>query len=104
MYRASSRAICTFATTGTDFVEQHWYLCYTCGLTGSTGACSVCVQTCHAGHDVVYGTKSRFFCDCGGGEGLTLCKALDPVEYVCVCVWGGGIVCGCVRRHIYVYC
>lgn len=43
------------------------YFCYTCGLVDSKGCCSACAQLCHAGHDLVYSTHSRFFCDCGAG-------------------------------------
>jgi E3 ubiquitin-protein ligase UBR4 len=56
---------CTFSSTGSQFVEQHWYFCYTCGLTGSEGVCGVCAQVCHAGHDLSYSRHSKFFCDCG---------------------------------------
>ena len=73
---------CTFATGGNSFVQQHWYICYTCGLSGSRGCCSACARTCHAGHDVVYSRCSRFFCDCGGGGSSAQggsCKCLAPV-------------------------
>lgn len=60
-----SSKFCTFTSTGSQFVEQHWYFCYTCGLTGSEGVCVVCAQVCHAGHDLSYSRHSRFFCDCG---------------------------------------
>ena len=59
--------VCTFAVTGSNFTEQHWYYCYTCGLTQSEGCCSVCVKVCHRGHIVSYSRRSRFFCDCGAG-------------------------------------
>lgn len=59
------RALCTFTTTGTQFVEQHWYFCYTCDLAGSEGVCSVCARTCHADCEVSYSKHGRFFCDCG---------------------------------------
>lgn len=74
---------CTFAVHGDQFVEQHWFQCYTCGLTDSRGCCSACVRVCHAGHDVVYAAKSRFFCDCGGENGprgnAVACKCLTAV-------------------------
>jgi hypothetical protein len=74
---------CTFAVHGDQFVEQHWFQCYTCGLTDSRGCCSACARTCHAGHDVVYAAKSRFFCDCGGENGprgnAVACKCLSAV-------------------------
>ena len=70
---------CTFATGGNSFVQQHWYICYTCGLSGSRGCCSACARTCHAGHDVVYSRCSRFFCDCGATAQGGSCKCLTPV-------------------------
>ncbi len=57
--------LCTFTTTGDQFVEQYWYFCYTCGLTGTEGVCTVCARRCHAGHEIAYSRHSRFFCDCG---------------------------------------
>jgi hypothetical protein len=56
---------CTYHRTGKDYELQHWYYCYTCGLMGSKGACSVCARRCHKGHQVVYSRKGNFFCDCG---------------------------------------
>ncbi|EOD21681.1 hypothetical protein EMIHUDRAFT_207692 [Emiliania huxleyi CCMP1516] len=44
--------VCTYAVTGSNFTDQHWYYCYTCGLTQSEGCCSVCIRVCHAGHVV----------------------------------------------------
>ena len=73
--------VCTFAVTGSNFTEQHWYYCYTCGLTQSEGCCSVCVKVCHKGHVVSYSRRSRFFCDCGAGAGAARginCVALTP--------------------------
>jgi hypothetical protein len=66
---------CTFYSTGKEFTMQHWYMCYTCGLDGNSGACSVCVRKCHAGHHVAYAKKSSFFCDCApSGQ----CKIYKP--------------------------
>jgi hypothetical protein len=49
----------------------------TCGLSDSRGCCSLCARVCHAGHDVVYSGRSRFFCDCGaGGPGQAPCRCL----------------------------
>ena len=73
--------VCSFAVTGSTFTEQHWYYCYTCGLTQSEGCCSVCIKVCHAGHVVSYSRRSRFFCDCGAGAGAVRglqCAALTP--------------------------
>ena len=73
--------VCTFASTGSNFTEQHWYYCNSCGLTQSEGCCSICVSACHEGHVVSYSHRSRFFCDCGAGtvaaRGIT-CIALTP--------------------------
>lgn len=38
---------CTFTETGRQFVEQHWYYCYTCGMTWGEGICRVCALVCH---------------------------------------------------------
>lgn len=58
---------CSFAINN-DFHDQHWYNCYTCGLTSDKGCCSLCTIVCHQGHDVEYARRSSFFCDCGGDE------------------------------------
>ena len=71
--------VCTFVSSGSSFMEQHWYFCYTCDLTTSRGCCSACVRTCHRGHKVVYSRQSRFFCDCGEGNALGApCQCLTP--------------------------
>lgn len=73
----SNPLTCTYTTSGENFVEQHWYSCYTCGLVDSKGCCTSCMRVCHAGHDVVYSGKSRFFCDCGAGlPSAPPCKCL----------------------------
>lgn len=75
---------CTFGSTHGEFTEQHWYNCFTCGLTWDKGCCSLCVQVCHKGHDVGYSRKSSFFCDCGAqvstNVGRIVCKCLSPVS------------------------
>lgn len=60
-------SLCTYTSTGSQFVEQHWYFCYTCELAGSEGVCSVCARVCHDGCELAYSKFSRFFCDCGAG-------------------------------------
>lgn len=60
--------LCTYITTGDQYVEQHWYFCYTCDLAGSDGVCSVCARVCHKGCELAYSKFSRFFCDCGHGS------------------------------------
>eukprot|EP00741_Cyanophora_paradoxa_P010481 tig00000158_g10134.t1 len=102
--RRLAQQICTYSATGNKFTEQHWYFCYTCGLTVSEGCCSVCVKVCHKGHDVSYSRISRFFCDCGAGavrgvhdgdgedseEEEAAGIAPGSAEDVGVCVAGGG--------------
>lgn len=77
-------ASCSYAIER-DFHEQHWYNCYTCGLTNDKGCCALCAIVCHQGHDVAYSRYSSFFCDCGGGDdettssgSLQKCKCLNP--------------------------
>ncbi|KZV25002.1 auxin transport protein BIG [Dorcoceras hygrometricum] len=77
--RALASKVCTFTSSGSNFMEQHWYFCYTCDLTVSKGCCSVCAKVCHRGHRVVYSRSSRFFCDCGaGGVRGSSCLCLKP--------------------------
>jgi len=75
---------CSFATKS-GFNEQHWYNCYTCGLTWDKGCCTICALICHKGHDVSYARYSSFFCDCGAEEGATesnreTCKCASPLS------------------------
>ncbi|XP_024544363.1 auxin transport protein BIG [Selaginella moellendorffii] len=80
--RLLASRVCTFTSSGSNFMEQHWYFCYTCDLTVSKGCCSVCAKVCHRGHKVVYSRLSRFFCDCGaGGVKVTNCQCLKPRKY-----------------------
>ncbi|KAF2077723.1 hypothetical protein CYY_000970 [Polysphondylium violaceum] len=72
--------LCTYSVTKNDYIDQHWYFCFTCGLKFSEGCCSVCVKVCHKGHQVSYSRFSRFFCDCGAGAARP-CKALKPRQY-----------------------
>lgn len=60
------------------------YFCYTCGLVDSKGCCSACAQVCHAGHDLVYSTHSRFFCDCGSGVPRYGCSLQTLMAAACV--------------------
>jgi hypothetical protein len=67
------------------FVNQHWYHCVTCNLTGDKGCCTLCALVCHAGHEVSYSRCSAFFCDCGA-EGQTesprgsfICRCLEEI-------------------------
>ncbi|KAL3624091.1 hypothetical protein CASFOL_032907 [Castilleja foliolosa] len=80
--KALASKVCTFTSSGSNFMEQHWYFCYTCDLTVSKGCCSVCANVCHRGHRVVYSRSSRFFCDCGaGGVRGSSCQCLKPRKY-----------------------
>ncbi|KAK3129243.1 hypothetical protein QOZ80_6BG0474630 [Eleusine coracana subsp. coracana] len=80
--RALASKVCTFTSSGSNFMEQHWYFCYTCDLTVSKGCCSVCAKVCHRGHRVVYSRSSRFFCDCGaGGVRGSCCQCLKPRKF-----------------------
>ncbi|KAL6863816.1 hypothetical protein ACP4OV_016719 [Aristida adscensionis] len=80
--RSLASKVCTFTSSGSNFMEQHWYFCYTCDLTVSKGCCSVCAKVCHRGHRVVYSRSSRFFCDCGaGGVRGSSCQCLKPRKF-----------------------
>ncbi|KAG8384569.1 hypothetical protein BUALT_Bualt04G0131400 [Buddleja alternifolia] len=80
--RALASKVCTFTSSGSNFMEQHWYFCYTCDLTVSKGCCSVCAKVCHRGHRVAYSRSSRFFCDCGaGGVRGSSCQCLKPRKF-----------------------
>ncbi|GMH20638.1 hypothetical protein Nepgr_022479 [Nepenthes gracilis] len=80
--RSLASRVCTFTSSGSNFMEQHWYFCYTCDLTVSKGCCSVCAKVCHRGHRVVYSRSSRFFCDCGaGGVRGSTCQCLEPRKF-----------------------
>ncbi|KAE9590312.1 hypothetical protein Lal_00028044 [Lupinus albus] len=81
--RSLASKVCTFTSSGSNFMEQHWYFCYTCDLTISKGCCSVCAKVCHRGHRVVYSRSSRFFCDCGaGGVRGSNCQCLKPRKFM----------------------
>lgn len=71
-----SYSLCTFVSTQRDFVNQHWYYCYTCKMTDGIGVCSVCAQICHKNHDISYAKYGNFFCDCGAKEDGS-CLALN---------------------------
>lgn len=61
--------VCTFPTTQHHYIRQPWYGCATCGIMVNHGACHLCAQVCHHGHDLVYQTTSQFFCDCAAELG-----------------------------------
>ncbi len=71
----SVRRLCTYILTQKEFMSQHWYHCYTCGMVDGVGVCSICARVCHRGHDVTYAKFGSFFCDCGAKTDGT-CLAL----------------------------
>lgn len=73
-------ALCTYTSTGSQFVEQHWYFCYSCELVGSEGVCSVCARVCHKGCELAYSKFSRFFCDCGAGSDSHEDNTSNPIS------------------------
>lgn len=56
--------MCTYLNTGSEYIRQPWFHCFTCGLTGNKGACLDCALTCHRGHDLVFAKSDSFYCDC----------------------------------------
>lgn len=74
---------CTFAIKS-DFTEQHWYNCYTCGLESDKGCCTLCALVCHDGHDVSYARFSSFFCDCGAPHNRTSGSGKQQVACQCL--------------------
>uniref|UniRef100_A0A336LS26 CSON002589 protein n=1 Tax=Culicoides sonorensis TaxID=179676 RepID=A0A336LS26_CULSO len=71
-----STKTCTYLITQKDFMNQHWYYCYTCNMFDGIGVCSICAKVCHKNHDVAYAKYGNFFCDCGAKEDGT-CIALS---------------------------
>ncbi|VDO03089.1 unnamed protein product, partial [Rodentolepis nana] len=61
--------VCTFPNTQHQYIRQPWYGCATCGIVSNHGACHLCAQVCHPGHDLVYENTSEFFCDCAAEMG-----------------------------------
>lgn len=57
---------CTYIESGPEYVEQPWFHCHTCKLTGQCGVCVNCALTCHKDHDLEYHKPTKFFCDCWG--------------------------------------
>lgn len=72
---------CSYALKS-GFHGQHWYNCYTCGLTWDKGCCTLCALVCHEGCDVSYSRYSSFFCDCGAEDG----GMDDPTRITCKCL------------------
>lgn len=70
-----STKMCTYLITQKDFMNQHWYYCYSCNMFDGIGVCTICAKVCHKNHDVSYAKFGNFFCDCGAKEDGT-CIAL----------------------------
>lgn len=68
--------LCTYSVTQKEFMNQHWYHCYTCKMVDGVGVCSVCARVCHKNHDISYAKYGNFFCDCGAKEDGS-CQALS---------------------------
>ena len=71
--------LCTYTVTQKEFMNQHWYHCYSCSMHDSVGVCSVCAKLCHKRHDVTYAKFGSFYCDCGA-RGERYCKALSKAS------------------------
>ncbi|CAD5111184.1 DgyrCDS518 [Dimorphilus gyrociliatus] len=67
--------LCTYTVTQKEFMNQHWYHCYTCNMVDNIGVCTVCAKVCHKGHELAYAKCGSFFCDCGAKEDNS-CQAL----------------------------
>nr|CDQ02269.1 Bm2763 [Brugia malayi] len=76
--RSRALPLCTFASTAKQFIQQHWYNCYTCGMVEGEGVCSVCAVNCHRGHDLSYSKFGSFFCDCGAKGCVALKSTSHP--------------------------
>ena len=71
-------AVCTYHSTGKEFMRQPFYRCYSCFSGPSEGCCFQCVKRCHAGHNVAYAGVIRAYCDCGLTCCLSSCKIAGP--------------------------
>ena len=65
--------LCSFAFTGPNFTEQVWFFCRTCFRNEQKGICTSCAHVCHEGHNIQFGSESRFYCDCSDRYGMP-CK------------------------------
>ena len=72
------QAVCTYASTGREFVKQPFYRCYTCIPDPHGGCCYQCMKNCHRGHIVKYAGVMNAFCDCGLDGCAILCKISSP--------------------------
>lgn len=75
----TNNKLCTYTITQKDFMNQHWYWCYTCKMVEDKGCCSVCARVCHKNHDVCYAKFGNFYCDCGAKEDGS-CRAMSLLD------------------------
>ncbi|KAJ7388161.1 F-box only protein 11 [Desmophyllum pertusum] len=69
---------CLFQVSGNTCYPMHdFYRCTTCGTSDGYAICVSCVKGCHAGHEVKFVRRDRFFCDCGAGSSGVLCKLIS---------------------------
>jgi len=73
MKKAITERSCTFIYTDRIYALQRWYPCKTCLASGKfkgseAGACEVCKDLCHKGHDLGPENYSIFVCSCGEGK------------------------------------
>jgi len=61
--------LCSFQFSKQNYTEQSWFYCRTCFRNEQKGICTICAQFCHAGHDLQYGSDSKFYCDCNDRYG-----------------------------------
>ena len=76
---SANSKLCTYTITQKDFMNQHWYWCYTCKMVEDKGCCSVCARVCHKNHDVCYAKFGNFYCDCGAKEDGS-CQAMSLID------------------------
>ena len=77
---SANSKLCTFTVTQKDFMNQHWYWCYTCKMVDDKGCCSSCARgPCHKNHDVCYAKFGNFYCDCGAKEDGS-CQAMSLLD------------------------
>lgn len=71
--------ICSFCFTGKNYAQQIWYYCRTCYRNEQKGVCATCASVCHSGHDVRFGSESRFYCDCSDRYGM-MCRCREQPQ------------------------
>lgn len=91
--------MCTYLITQKDFMNQHWYYCYTCNMFDGIGVCTVCAKICHKNHDVSYAKYGNFFCDCGAKEDGT-CIALTKKWNTPISTFNGRVSESIKRKDI----